>query len=308
MTHVLLLGDPRHFRIKGGRNPYTRDRWGFKKRVDGARARGEWDRFKETLERLGARTHVVPAHPDYPGMVFPANAGFLHPKYKVAPLADKRFILSKLTAHREGERHRYVRFLGSLGLRLEEAPFAFEGEADFFPCGEFFIFTYGDIMPTGFAPRIGIPPWRYRFSHRTDARNAEFLRKLVSPVPVLPLKLTDTRYYHGDTALWACGPDRKFLFAYPPAFERDSWERLQKNFGGRLFELSREDAEAFGANSFQLETPQGPHAVLPSGVSEAMRDNLKRIDLPYTEVDVSEFFRKGGGAVKCMLCDLGLIP
>ncbi len=306
MKHTVLLGDPRHFRIKGGRNPYTRGRWGLKKRVDSARARAQWERFKETLERLGARTVVMNGDPDYPGMVFPANAGFLQAKYKPAPLAEKRFVLSKLSGHREGERHLYVRFLGSLGLRLEEAPFLFEGEADFFPAGEFFIFTFGKIVPTGFRPAAGLPPWRYQFSHRSDARNAEFLRKLVAPVNVLPVKLVDTRYYHGDTAFFAFGPKREYLLAYFGACDRESADRLKKHFGDKLFEISKADAEAFAANSFQLETPEGPHVVMPAGVSDAVRGRIRAAGLPCTEVDVSEFFSKGGGAVKCMLCDLGL--
>lgn len=308
MKHTVLLGDPRYFRIKGGKNPYTRNRWGFRKRVDAARARAQWDRFKETLDRLGVRTIVMNGDPGYPGMVFPANAGFIHPKYKSAPLSEKRFVLSRLAAHRAGERHFYVRFLGSLGLRLEEAPHLFEGEADFFPAGEFFIFAFGDIVPTGFRPAAGLPPWRYRFSHRSDARNAEYLRKLVSPVNVLPVKLTDTRYYHGDTAFFAFGPKREYLLAYFGACDRESAERIRKHFGGKLFQISQADAEAFAANCVQLETPEGPHIAIPAGVSDAVRDVFRRTNLPYTEVDVSEFFMKGGGAVKCMLLDLGLTP
>ena len=34
MQHAVLLGDPSYFRIKSGKNPYTRDRWGFRKVVD----------------------------------------------------------------------------------------------------------------------------------------------------------------------------------------------------------------------------------------------------------------------------------
>ena len=91
MKHTVLLGDPSFFRIKGGRNFYTRDCWGFRKRVDPQKAKEQWLRFKETLESLGANVHVMPAHPDFPGMVFPANAGFLHPKYAPVPLSEKKF-------------------------------------------------------------------------------------------------------------------------------------------------------------------------------------------------------------------------
>ena len=50
---AILMGDPERFRIKGGLNPYTRNRWGFKKCIDRARAVYQWQGLKELLESLG---------------------------------------------------------------------------------------------------------------------------------------------------------------------------------------------------------------------------------------------------------------
>ena len=52
--HTILLGDPSHFRIKAGQNPYTRTRWGLKKKVDLKKAIDQWRRFKEALLEKGA--------------------------------------------------------------------------------------------------------------------------------------------------------------------------------------------------------------------------------------------------------------
>lgn len=305
MKHGVILGDPAHFRIKNGKNPWTRDAWGLRKKVDLAKAVGQWNHFKGTLEGLGAQVFVLEAKREFPGMVFPANAGFLYPKYELQPLAEKRFYLSRLLPSRAGETRTYTRFLNSLGLRLEELPYLFEGEADFFECGDFYIFTYGDIVPTGFRVRAGRPPWEYRFSHRSDARNAEALRRIVSPRTVLTVKLTDTRFYHGDTALFAFGPRRENLLAYLEALEPDSAARLKKVLGDRLVPISRKDAENFVANAFQMDTPEGPHILFPEGVSEEVKRAVSKLNIPFTTVDVSEFFTKGGGSIKCMLCDLG---
>ncbi len=305
MKHAVLLGDPAFFRIKGGRNYYTRNRWGIRKKVDRERAVEQWKAFKAALERLGALVFTVGPHEDYPGMVFPANAGFLHPKYAPVPVSKKKFYLSRLITHREGESALYCNFFRSLDVKLEEFKHLFEGEADFFPCGDGYIFTYGDIVPMGFVPAAGWPPYRYRFSHRSDVRNTERLRKIVTPSPVWCVKLADPRYYHGDTALFAFGKNREYLLAYLDALEPASADYLKRQLGARLIPLSREDAEAFVANSFQLDTPTGPHLLMPAGSSKAVLETVTKLGFPYTLVDVSEFFTKGGGSIKCLLCDLG---
>lgn len=304
MPHAVLLGDPTFFRIKGGKNPYTRDVLGFRKKVDRQKAISQWQRFKETLERLGARVLVMPPEIEYPGMAFPANAGFLHPKYGLIPLAQKTFYLSHLLAHREGERKFYRGFFEKLGVATHATPYVFEGEADFFPCGDFFIFSYGEIMPTGFRPRLGFPPWQYQFSHRSDERNLSFLKSAVQR-EVIPVRLTDTRFYHGDTVFFAFGPKRESLLAYLEAVDPGSRAELKRIFGSKLIALSQKDAQNFVANSFQLDTPNGPHLVLPSGVSEEIKKIISGLGFPYTLVDVSEFFEKGGGSIKCLVCDLG---
>ncbi len=306
MKHAILLGDPAHFRIRGGQNPYTRDRWGLKKRVDRPKAVGQWERFKDTLERLGAATFVVPPHAEHPGLVFPANAGFLHFKYAPVPLGHKHFWLSSFAGHRAGQEAIYRAALNRLGVTaIATLPFAFEGEADFFPVADFFVFTHGEIVRPGFVPALGIPPYRYRFSHRSDARNLGSLEAVVSPQEVLPVRLTDVRYYHGDTLFFAFGLRREYLLAYPPAADPADITRLRERLGGRFIEVDARDAEAFACNSFQLDGPQGPVLVMPAGVSDALVARLEGLGFPVTRVDVSEFFRKGGGSVKCLIGDLG---
>ena len=304
MKHTVLLGDPSFFRIKGGQNPYTRNRWGFRKRVNLNRANNQWGRLRDTLESLGAQIVVLPAQKNFPGTVFTANAGFLYPKYTQTS-NQKRFYLSNLASHRKGESNIYRSVLTKLGFELKSLPYSFEGEADFFPCGDFYIFCHGKIVPTGFRPSWGFPPYRYQFSHRTDQRNLKSLEEVVTPVPIIQVKLTQPKYYHGDTSLFAFGPHREYLLCYLDAIDPDSQTRLKKFLGKRLIPLNRPDAENFVANSFQLDTPQGPHLLLPQGVSEEVARRVSSQGYAYTRVDVSEFFSKGGGSIKCLICDLG---
>ncbi|NNL66493.1 MAG: hypothetical protein HKP30_09640, partial [Myxococcales bacterium] len=84
--------------------------------------------------------------------------------------------------------------------------------------------------------------------------------------------------------------------------------RLVEHFGTELLELSDADAQRYAANSFTY-TPCGQDAesylVLPAGVSERLLDQIRERGVTPLTVDVSEFLKKGGGSVKCMIGDLG---
>jgi N-dimethylarginine dimethylaminohydrolase len=76
-------------------------------------------------------------------------------------------------------------------------------------------------------------------------------------------------------------------------------------FGERIVELSEEDAARYAANSFTLTQGGSSSLVLPGGVSERLLDEVKERGVTPVVVDVSEFLKKGGGSVKCMIGDLG---
>jgi hypothetical protein len=44
---------------------------------------------------------------------------------------------------------------------------------------------------------------------------------------------------------------------------------------------------------------------MPAGVSETLQSQVRERGVEPVVIDVSEFLRKGGGAVKCMIADLG---
>jgi hypothetical protein len=46
---------------------------------------------------------------------------------------------------------------------------------------------------------------------------------------------------------------------------------------------------------------------LPEGVSENLLAQIRERDVTPVTVNVSEFLKKGGGSVKCMIGDLGLL-
>jgi N-dimethylarginine dimethylaminohydrolase len=304
------MGDPAHFSVKGGANPHTRTRWGTRRSVDRQLAIAPWHDLKAALEDHGVRVLVVPPDASQPGLVYPANAGFLTDVDAQKPPAEKTFYLSNLLPTRAGEKPHYRRVLAAAGFRLAELDprRRFEGEADFFPVGDRYLFTCGRLERQRFVPRWGLPPWRRVYGFRSDARLEPALAEIVAPRSVQRFELVREAHYHGDTALCGFGPGRVELLAYRDALAPQDWPRLQRLFPD-LIELSEEDARRYAANSFTLTPPGGSESFLfmPGGVSERLQGQVRERGVTPVVVEVSEFLKKGGGSVKCMIGDLGVV-
>jgi N-dimethylarginine dimethylaminohydrolase len=303
---AVLMGAPDFFSIRGGANPHTRTALGRKKRVRRDVAIEQWHRFAARLVDLGVAVYAVPPDPSWPGLVYPANAGVLFPLEEPLPLGAKRFVLSNLIASRSGEQSTYRAFLESLGLPTVSMRSRFEGEADFFPAGDdLYLFTHGAIVRQRFAPRWGIPPWVRRYGFRSELAALEELRRFVPDREVLALELRLEAFYHGDTCLAAFGAGRRFVLAYLDALTPASRDALRARLRDRLLTLSESDAALYAANAFRLSTTDGERLFLPAGVSERLQHALRDRGVTPELVDVSEFWSKGGGSVKCMIGDLG---
>jgi N-dimethylarginine dimethylaminohydrolase len=229
--------------------------------------------------------------------VYPANAGFRH---------GDVFVLSNLTPTRAGEKPAYRRAVTGRGLHCVEIRSRFEGEADLFPAGDAYLFTHGRIRRQRFVPRLGWPPWKRVYGFRSDPAALDEIESL-SPLGkrVIRVELVDERYYHGDTCLCSFGPGREFLLAYPPALHPESLAELERSFGERLVKVGDADAAIYAANSFSLERDGESLLVMPRGVSPELAAAVRATGTRVVDADVSEFHKKGGGSVKCMIGDLG---
>jgi len=303
------MGDPTHFSVKGGANPHTRTKWGRKRSVNRARAIEQWHHLKAVLEELGLRVLVVPPIPEWPGSVYPANAGVMWDVDQPKPLAEKRFLLADLLPTRAGEKPHYAKVLSEAGITTEslDGAMRFEGEADFFPVAGQYVLTHGRLEKQRFVFRFGIPPWKRVYGFRTDVRIQDLLRERVAPSPVLRVELCLEAHYHGDTALCAFGEKREHLLVYKDAIAPGDWSRLTRTFSDALIELSTEDAQRYAANSFTYTRPDASESylVMPGGISERLQEQVRERGVTPVVVDVSEFLKKGGGSVKCMIGDLG---
>jgi N-dimethylarginine dimethylaminohydrolase len=303
------MGDPAHFSVKGGANPHTRTRWGTRRSVDRELAIRQWQRLRDALRELGVRVLVVPPDPAQPGLVYPANAGFMRDLDAEKPLSERLFHLANLLPTRAGEKPHYARVLREAGIPTAtiDERYRFEGEADFFPARDLYLLTHGRLERQRFVPALAIPPWKRVYGFRTDARVEALLREVVAPRRILRLELQLEAHYHGDTALCAFGPGREHLLVYREALAPESFERLKAALGPQLLELDPADAARYAANSFALNQAGESYLLMPAGLSERLLAQVRERGATPFQVDVSEFLKKGGGSVKCMIGDLGPI-
>ncbi len=300
------MGDPTHFGVHGGANPHTRNLLGLKRRVNLELAHRQWHSLARALIAHGTEVCVIPPHPRLSGLVYPANAGFLYPlELPEGTAAAKTFYLSHLLPTRFAEREVYRPFIQAMGYRTQDISARFEGEADFFPAGEFMIFSHGVIERQRFVPRFGIPPWKRIYGFRSEVGALDELRPIVGQRPILELELCLEAHYHGDTVLCSFGPTREFLLAYLAGLRPQSRELLRASFGNRLIELSEPDAALYAANSFQTDDNGKLYLFMPEGVSSRLIDEVRSRSVEPVLVNVSEFLAKGGGSIKCMILDLG---
>ena len=304
MPRTILMGDPRYFSVRGGANPHTRNLLGIRKTVDAQRARRQWHAMANTLINHGVEVLIVEPHEHLPGLVYPANAGFLYPLDGV-PAERKTFYLANLLPTRAAERDVYRTFIRSLGLAIDEFQVRFEGEADFIPTGDWLLFTHGQVERQRFVPRFGLPPWKRIYGFRSDAAALAVLTRIAAGRGILSLELCLEAYYHGDTVLCSFGPKREFVLAYLKGLTAPSADDLRRTFGANLIPLSDADAALYTANSFQVEHEGKLFLFMPQGVSESLCQQVGQRNVKPVLVDVSEFLAKGGGSIKCMILDLG---
>lgn len=297
------MGDPTNFFIKVGANPHTRDWLGLRKEVDSGKAMRQWRFMAETLLEYDVNIFVVPPHPELPGLVFPANAGMVLEPENALPLSKRDYVLANLSQGRSVEQEVYSLFLDGLGVKIHALDAQFEGEADLIPWGDRFIFTYGEIREHRLVPQWDFPPWKWVYGFRSDPA---VLRELAPRIPlekVLSIELSREAFYHGDTVFSSFGPKREFLLAYQGGIKSEGREILENH--PDVIWLSDVDGRHFVANSFQVIHKGQCILFMPQGVSLDLQHKMEDRGVKTVLLDVSEFFEKGGGSVKCMMGDLG---
>ena len=264
-----LMCPPRHFGVLYEINPWMHREIA----VDADRAHAQWDALVALLRDAGADIEVIEPHPDWPDMVFTANAGIVH---------GDRFIPSHFrNPERQGETPIFAAWFEARGFTLDWLP----EELDHEGAGE--ALPFGDVLVS-----------TYRF--RTDAASHAVVSRLTG-VAVRSVELVDPRYYHLDITF--CPLDDRRALIVPEAWD-DYGRRVIKELVPEPLPLEPEEAEVFAANSVVI----GSRVVMPA-CSPRVGRQLEAWGFDVAVADVSEFLKAGGG-VRCLTLalDVALRP
>lgn len=255
----ILMCPPDYYGIEYEINPWM-DR---RQKSDPIKSRQQWQTLYDALLGLGVTVELIPPVRGLPDLVFTANAG----------LVFHDLILSSRFRYRErqGETPHYEAWFRAHDFRVESLPedLNFEGAGDALFCGK-----------TLFAG--------YRF--RSDALGHQWIGERLG-VAVLPLELTDPRFYHLDTCF--CPLAEGEAIYYPGAFDDYGRSVLQAHVP-RLIEVSGDEAASFSCNAVVV----GRTVVLNVGAPKLQR-SLESAGYSVVPLQLSEFI-KAGGSAKCL--------
>lgn len=272
----VLMASPEHFSVETAINPWMKTKSGRLNKVSPKAAIAQWEALKAAYEKIGLGVEVIEAGGKLPDFCFCANQSF--------PFLDGHsrpaVILSRMkNESRAPEVPYYERWYSQRGWRIHELPKhvpSFEG------MGDAIRHPIKRVLFGGIGPRSAENAW------------AEVAK--ISDMPVIPVRLTDARFYHLDTCL-AC-LDASTALWIPEAFDDASRERVKAAFSN-LIEVGAKDAANFACNA---HCPDGKHVILQKG-SAATAAELKKRGFVPMEVDTGEFI-KSGGSVFCLKLEL----
>jgi len=262
MTHpnrLFYLCPPDYYQIEYAINPWM----DLNNRVQPERAMAQWQTLYDTYCRLGVHVEIIPPEPGRSEMTFPGDSIFLFGKTAIS----SRF----RHPEREPEVAPMAQRFAERGYTIHTLPpgLHFEGNAEA-------IYFHGKLF-CGY----GIRSDHAVFAHIGQLLNVEaHTFQLAKP------------FYHFDVTF--CPIDRDLAVYYPGAFTLESAERLRSLFP-QMIEVEEAEAQQLGCNSVSvngvvvMSTPRAPK----------LATELRARGQDVIELDLSEFYKAGGGA-KCL--------
>jgi N-dimethylarginine dimethylaminohydrolase len=261
-----LMCPPEHFGVLYEINPWMHREVA----VDTDRARVQWEALVALLRDAGAEVEVLAPHPDWPDMVFTANAGIVN---------GRQFVPSHFrNPERQGETPIFTAWFDEREYAVDELPVELrhEGAGDALP--------FNTVLVSG-----------YRF--RSDAKSHGVLSTMLG-APVRSVELIDERYYHLDITF--CPLDDRRAIVFPDAWD-DYGRRVMKELLTEPLVLDADEAATFAANSVVI----GSNIVMPA-CSPRVGRQLEAWGYDVAVADVSEFLKAGGG-VRCLTLSLDVV-
>jgi N-dimethylarginine dimethylaminohydrolase len=260
----VLMCAPTFFEVSYVINPWMTNHVNA---TTGERSQRQWDALRDTVARH-ADVALEPAAEGLPDMTFAANAGLVF---------GNTFVPSRFRyTERQGEEVHNHAWFSRHGFDIVELPDTvfFEGAGD-------------ALFDRGAARRL----WMGH-GHRSDAAAAPALAESLG-VEVLPLKLSDPRFYHLDTCF--CPLAGGYTLYFPAAFDAESLALIERYVApGLRIAVHEHDALDFACNAVNLGK-----VVILNRASTDLRSRLEGAGFMVIEVALDEFM-KSGGAAKCL--------
>lgn len=255
---TILMCPPDYFGIEYEINPWM-DRT---KPSDHATATAQWTALRDILVSIGADVRLMEPVAGLPDLVFTANAGLVW--------KETIYLSSFRHAARQGETPVDAAWFQAAGFATKSlpTPHNFEGAGDALFCG--------DTLYAGYLIR-------------SDASAMHWLAADMG-CRVIPLQLTDTRFYHLDTCF--CPLDPISAIYFPGAFDSYAQQTLKQI--PRLIPVIEAEAARFACNAVVV----GQHVVMNSGCPQLEADLAAHGFIPHA-TPLDEFLKSGGSA-KCL--------
>ncbi len=254
-----LMCPPRYFRLAYQINPWMV----AEVEPDVVRAQQQWDNLVATLRAAGATVEIQPPEPDWPDLVFTANAGIVN---------GRQFVPARFRhPERQGETPYDVAWFAAHGFTVADLPLGVAQEGA------------GDALPVGTSLVAA-----YRF--RSDAASHAYLSHLTGTA-VRSIELVDERFYHLDLTL--CPLDSRHAIVAPMAWDRYGQAVMEALIPEPLV-LDAAEALSFCANSVVV----GPVVIMPACPPRVGRQ-LEAWGFDVVVCDISEFLKAGGGC-RCL--------
>lgn len=258
----LLVCPPDYFGIEYEINPWMR----MSNQVDHTQAVTQWHGLMRVFEtELNVVLERMTPVAGLPDLVFTANAGLV--VGNTAVVSHFRFPERQ---EEEAHFHKWFRMHDYDVATLEQELY-FEGA--------------GDVL--------GFPDcWFGGYQQRSDIRvfpllSARFRREII------PLELTDSRFYHLDTCF--CPLSGGELLYFPPAFDAYGLKAIADRVSdARRIAVPEPEALRFACNAVCV----GKHVVLPTGCPTTER-LLQERGYRMHAVPLDQFLKSGGSA-KCL--------
>jgi N-dimethylarginine dimethylaminohydrolase len=269
MTPRFLLCAPDHYDTHFLFNPFM----GYRERVEPRRAAAQWRRLVGVLEQAGAEVEPARPAPVTGALPFTADGALVY-----AP--GRAVVLRNDGLRGDLEPPVFTGWLRGLGYATESLPPRYRIDG-----GNLLRLTSGDFL-------AGLKPGATGLAERYLDR----LLRRITGARVLTVELAGPPWLHLDTVVGVLGPQTYLV--HPGGLAGGTLPRTGPFANADVIEVDADDARRFACNVVVVGD-----VVVTGPISTGLERRIARRGFQVERVDLSEFYKAGGGA-KCLTLPL----